>query len=102
MAALLPACCWTFPMSESLRKTKSSCPRQRRHSIVDFGDFDGWKTKGARMSNPTPRQLAQSGTLEELYSKLSPIRMGAGWAKPTPSLWAEPKKNFQPFVWSYA
>ncbi len=28
--------------------------------------------------------------------------MGAGWAKPTPSLWAEPKKSFQPFVWSYA
>src|SRR6201993_611369 len=54
------------------------------------------------MSNPTPQQLAQSGTLEELYSKLSPIRMGAGWAKPTPSLWAEPRKNFQPFVWSYA
>src|SRR4051812_1072620 len=54
------------------------------------------------MSNPTPQQLAQSGTLDELYSQLSPIRMGAGWAKPTPSLWPEPKKNFQPFVWSYA
>ncbi len=54
------------------------------------------------MTNPTPQQLAQSGTLDELYSRLSPIRMGAGWAKPTPSLWPEPKKNFQPFVWSYA
>ena len=28
--------------------------------------------------------------------------MGAGWAKPTPSLWAEPKKSFEPCVWSYA
>src|SRR6266478_4320455 len=61
-----------------------------------------WKIQGARMRNPTPQQLAQSGTLDELYSQLSPIRMGAGWAKPTPSLWPEPKKNFQPFVWSYA
>src|SRR6185312_13964916 len=54
------------------------------------------------MSNPTPQQLSQSGTLEDLYKQLGPIRMGAGWAKPTPSLWAEPKKTFQPFVWSYA
>ncbi len=41
-------------------------------------------------------------TLEDLYKQLEPIRLGAGWAKPTPSLWAEPKKSFQPFVWSYA
>lgn len=54
------------------------------------------------MSSPTPQQLAQSGTLEDLYKQLGPIRLGAGWAKPTPSLWAEPKKSFQPFVWSYA
>jgi gentisate 1,2-dioxygenase len=54
------------------------------------------------MANPTPQQLAQSGSLEELYRQLGPVRMGAGWAKPTPSLWAEPKKSFQPFVWSYA
>ena len=54
------------------------------------------------MTSPTPQQLAQSGTLEDLYKQLEPIRLGAGWAKPTPSLWAEPKKSFQPFVWSYA
>jgi gentisate 1,2-dioxygenase len=54
------------------------------------------------MASPTPQQLAQSGTLEELYGQLGPIRMGAGWAKPTPSLWAEPKKTFQPHSWSYA
>jgi gentisate 1,2-dioxygenase len=54
------------------------------------------------MTSPTPQQLSQSGSLDELYSQLSPIRMGAGWAKPTPSLWAEPKKSFKPFVWSYA
>ena len=54
------------------------------------------------MTSPTPQQLAQSGTLEDLYKQLEPIRLGAGWAKPTPSLWAEPKKSFEPFVWSYA
>ena len=54
------------------------------------------------MTSPTPQQLAHSGTLEDLYKQLGSIRMGAGWAKPTPSLWAEPKKSFQPFVWSYA
>jgi gentisate 1,2-dioxygenase len=54
------------------------------------------------MSDPTPQQLAQSGTLEDLYKQLAPLGLGAGWAKPTPSLWAEPKKSFQPFVWSYA
>jgi gentisate 1,2-dioxygenase len=54
------------------------------------------------MNAPTPQQLSQSGTLEDLYSQLGSIRMGAGWAKPTPSLWAEPRKTFQPFVWSYA
>jgi gentisate 1,2-dioxygenase len=58
--------------------------------------------KVIRMTNPTPQQLAHSGSLEELYKQLEPIRMGAGWAKPTPSLWAEPKKSFEPFVWSYA
>ena len=54
------------------------------------------------MPSPTPQQLAQSGSLDELYRQLEPIRMGAGWAKSTPSLWAEPKKTFQPHSWSYA
>jgi gentisate 1,2-dioxygenase len=54
------------------------------------------------MHGPTPQQLAQSSSLDELYRQLAPIRMGAGWAKPTPSLWAEPKKVFKPHCWSYA
>ena len=54
------------------------------------------------MASPTPHELSQSGTLEDLYGQLGSIRMGAGWAKPTPSLWPEPKKSFAPFVWSYA
>jgi gentisate 1,2-dioxygenase len=53
------------------------------------------------MDAPTPQQLASSGSLEELYAQLGPLKIGPGWAKPTPSLWPEPKKNFQPFHWSY-
>src|SRR6185295_197480 len=52
--------------------------------------------------SPTPQQLSQSGSLEELYGYLGEIRIGAGWAKKTPSLWAEPKKSFAPYCWSYA
>jgi gentisate 1,2-dioxygenase len=54
------------------------------------------------MTSPTPQQLSQSGSLEELYGYLGEIRIGAGWAKKTPSLWAEPKKTFAPYRWSYA
>jgi len=54
------------------------------------------------MTAPTPQQLAGSGSLEELYGQLKQISIGAGWAKTTPSLWPEPKKNFQPHRWSYA
>jgi gentisate 1,2-dioxygenase len=53
------------------------------------------------MTGPTSQQLAQSGSLDELYRQLAPIQMGPGWAKPTPSLWPEPKKTFQPRSWSY-
>src|SRR5262245_35434649 len=53
------------------------------------------------MTSPTPQQLAHAGSLEELYGYLGNIRMGAGWAKKTPSLWPEPKKNFSAHRWSY-
>jgi gentisate 1,2-dioxygenase len=53
------------------------------------------------MTAPTPQQLAQSGSLEELYGHLSQINVGAGWAKKTPSLWPEPKKTFRAHRWSY-
>jgi gentisate 1,2-dioxygenase len=53
------------------------------------------------MSTPTREQLAQSGTLEELYGKLDKVGMGPGWNKPTPSLWASPRKTFRPTHWRY-
>jgi gentisate 1,2-dioxygenase len=49
-----------------------------------------------------PEDLASSASLEELYGKLTPLRVGPGWAKPTPSLWPAPRKNFLPAHWSYA
>ncbi len=53
------------------------------------------------MSSPSPSDLAGSGTLEDLYGKLALVGMGAGWNKPTPSLWPAPRKTFVPAHWKY-
>jgi len=53
------------------------------------------------MQVPSREELARSGTLEELYGKLDHIGIAPGWAKATPSLWAEPRKNFAPALWKY-
>jgi gentisate 1,2-dioxygenase len=53
------------------------------------------------MSLPSPADLARCGTLEELYGKLGKVDMGAGWNKPTPSLWPAPRKTFVPAHWKY-
>ena len=45
--------------------------------------------------------LTQAGSLEELYDLLRPLSVGPGWNKPTPSLWDEPRKTFEPFHWRY-
>ncbi len=50
---------------------------------------------------PSREELAQSGTLEDLYSQLGRISIGPGWAKATPSLWPAPKKTFAPAQWKY-
>jgi gentisate 1,2-dioxygenase len=41
-------------------------------------------------------------TLEGLYELLNNSGMGAGWHKPTPSLYPLPKREFAPARWSYA
>ena len=51
--------------------------------------------------SPSQSDLARSGTLEELYGKLAEVGMGAGWNKPTPSLWPAPRKTFVPAHWKY-
>jgi gentisate 1,2-dioxygenase len=53
------------------------------------------------MTLPTPDDLAQSGSLEELYGKLGQIGIAPGWAKATPSLWPAPRRNFAPAHWKY-
>src|SRR6202165_5138652 len=53
------------------------------------------------MSLPSQSDLARSGPLEELYGKLDKVGMGAGWNKPTPSLWAVPRKSLVPAHWAY-
>jgi gentisate 1,2-dioxygenase len=53
------------------------------------------------MSLPSPADLACCGTLEELYGKLDKVGMGAGWNKPTPSLWPAPRKTLIPAHWKY-
>jgi gentisate 1,2-dioxygenase/2-polyprenyl-6-methoxyphenol hydroxylase-like FAD-dependent oxidoreductase len=40
--------------------------------------------------------------LPALYSKLDQVKMKNGWAKPTPSLYPEPKQAFVPARWRYS
>src|ERR1700759_3747774 len=51
---------------------------------------------------PTPETLSRADSLEQLYGLLKPMSVGPGWAKPTPSLWAAPRKTLLPAHWSYA
>jgi len=53
------------------------------------------------MTTLSRKDLARSGTLEELYGKLDKVAMGPGWNKPTPSLWAAPRKTLVPAHWAY-
>jgi gentisate 1,2-dioxygenase len=53
------------------------------------------------MTALTGEQLAGTGTLEELYPRLDAIGLGAGWHKPTPSLWPAPHQTFPPAHWRY-
>ena len=50
-------------------------------------------------SETTPAVNADS--LEELYASLGPNHFGAGWNKPTPSLYPQPYKTFEPTRWRY-
>jgi gentisate 1,2-dioxygenase len=53
------------------------------------------------MPTPSREELAQSGSLDELYGKLSLVGIAPGWNKKVASLWSEPKKNFVPAHWKY-
>jgi gentisate 1,2-dioxygenase len=49
-----------------------------------------------------PTALSTAESLEQLYPLLAQRSIGAGWNKPEPAMWAQPKKNFLPFVWHYS
>ncbi len=53
------------------------------------------------MQPPSREDLARSGTLEELYDKLTQVGIAPGWNKKVASLWPAPKKNFAPAHWTY-
>src|ERR1700720_692508 len=53
------------------------------------------------MTTLSREDLARADTLEELYGKLDKVAMGPGWNKPTPSLWAAPRKTLVPAHWAY-
>jgi gentisate 1,2-dioxygenase len=49
----------------------------------------------------TTQPLAASDDLDTLHERLHQHSIGPGWAKPTPSLYPEPYKNFEPFLWPW-
>ncbi len=53
------------------------------------------------MKIPSREELAQSGSLEELYGKLGAVGIAPGWNKKVASLWPAPRKNFVPAHWKY-
>jgi gentisate 1,2-dioxygenase len=54
------------------------------------------------MTAMLPADLSKVGSLDELYPSLDAMSISAGWHKPKPSLWAEPRKNFLPMHWSWS
>lgn len=50
----------------------------------------------------SPPAFEQAQSLDELHGMLDVVRMKNGWAKPTPSLYAQPKRPFIPAHWRYA
>jgi gentisate 1,2-dioxygenase len=53
------------------------------------------------MKVPTREELAQSGSLEDLYGKLPLVGIAPGWNKKVASLWPAPRRNFVPAHWKY-
>jgi len=47
-------------------------------------------------------ELSDVRSLEELYPRLAKLHITAGWNKPQPSLYPEPKRNFHPVHWRWS
>lgn len=46
-------------------------------------------------------RIKATRNLDEIYPVLADLRATAGWHKKRPSLWKEPRTEFQPMHWSY-
>ena len=46
-------------------------------------------------------RIKATRNLDEIYPVLAALRTTAGWHKKRPSLWKEPRTQFQPMHWSY-
>lgn len=53
------------------------------------------------MTEPIFEQVSATRNLAELYPLLSSLRMTPGWHKKRPSLWKQPRTEFQPLHWRY-
>ncbi len=53
------------------------------------------------MNLATPPRFDQASSLAELHGMLDDVGMKNGWAKPTPSLYPQPKQTFVPAHWAY-
>lgn len=53
------------------------------------------------MTSPSAADLRGISDLDELYRRLEEMNITAGWNKPEPSLYPEPKHNFEPTHWSW-
>lgn len=53
------------------------------------------------MTDSSIASLQSAQSLDDLYPVLSANRLTAGWHKKRPSLWKEPRTEFQPLHWRY-
>lgn len=56
----------------------------------------------AQATRPDLQAFARTKDLPQLYELLDRVQMKNGWAKPTPSLYPEPRQRYVPAHWRYA
>jgi gentisate 1,2-dioxygenase len=54
------------------------------------------------MTNKSSIPFDSAADLESLHGMLDMVKMKNGWAKPTPSLYSEPKQHFVPAHWKFS